>query len=275
MAHRERSREQGQVLLLVVMLLATVITVVTTVSFKSTTDTQLTKLEEESQKTLAAAEAGIEKAIGDGLNTNTYMYSDLSLNNLSGIDLANSQVNVSNQQSNEFASPLLQNDQQYTFYMSDYDNGTFSNPYTGKLTIYYGSEYSSTGGCANIALEITMLSGASAPYTMKRYIADTSGKLGPNVLTDPDNVGVTGLTTVDNTKFYCKTSQLTMPADAKLLIVRSLFDKTKVGLQGTLTLRPQGKVITSEAKSQSGIVKKVELFQSLPQIPAEFFVTSF
>ena len=55
--------QQGQVLLITIMLLATVLTVVLAVTFKSTTETQLTKLEEESQKALAAAEAGVEVAI--------------------------------------------------------------------------------------------------------------------------------------------------------------------------------------------------------------------
>ncbi len=271
--------EKGQVLLIIVMLLATVITVVTTVSFKSTTDTQLTKLEQESQKTLAAAEAGIEKAVGTGLNNNTYLYSDnsVSLNNLSGIALDKSQVTVSTQQGNEFSSPTIQNGQEYTFYLADYDtaSGALSNPYNGNITLYYGSEYTSSAGCSNIALELTMVMNNAGVYTLKRYIADVSGKFGAAAQTDPNNLAQVGITTVDGVKYYCKTSQITPPANTVLLIARSLFDKTKVAMQGTVALKPQGKIITSEAQSLSGIVKKVELFQSLPQIPAEFFVTSF
>ena len=53
----------GQILLITVMLLATVMTIVLSVSFKSATDTQITKLEEESQKALVAAESAIEVAL--------------------------------------------------------------------------------------------------------------------------------------------------------------------------------------------------------------------
>ena len=177
---KNNGKEQGQVLLIIVMLLATVITVVTTVSFKSTTDTQLTKLEQESQKTLAAAEAGIEKAVGTSLNNNTYLYSDnsVNLNNLSGIALDKSQVTVSTQQGTEFSSPTIQNGQEYTFYLSDYDTatGALSNPYTGNITLYYGSEYTSSAGCSNIALELTMVINNAGVYSLKRYIADVSGK---------------------------------------------------------------------------------------------------
>ena len=55
--------KRGQILLITVMLLATVMTIVLSVSFKSVTETQITKLEEESQKALAAAEAAIEVAL--------------------------------------------------------------------------------------------------------------------------------------------------------------------------------------------------------------------
>ncbi|MEO0070141.1 MAG: hypothetical protein ABIK18_05040, partial [candidate division WOR-3 bacterium] len=57
------ANQKGQILLITVMVLATVITVVLSLSFKSTIETQTTKLEEEAQRALAAAEAGIEAAL--------------------------------------------------------------------------------------------------------------------------------------------------------------------------------------------------------------------
>ena len=55
--------ERGQVLLITIMLLAAAVTVVMTIAFNSTTETQITKLEEDSQKAMAAAEAALEAAI--------------------------------------------------------------------------------------------------------------------------------------------------------------------------------------------------------------------
>lgn len=265
-----RAGQEGQVLLIVIMLVATVITVMTTVSFKTTTDTQLTKLQEDSQRTLAAAEAGIEKVIGDNVTANqTYVYSNLNLDNLSGIQASASQVSVSTQTGLSFTTPVQQKDQQYTFYLADYTSGVFSNPYAGAVTVYYGSE----GGCGGIALEMTVISGTNAPYEIRRYIADTGNLLGSGT----DNIGRAAVTTVDSVKFNCATDPIDISAipDARLLIVRTLFDRTRIGFTGTQTLRSQGRIIVSEAKSQTGVVKKVRLFQSLPQIPAEFFVTTF
>ena len=76
-------------------------------------------------------------------------------------------------------------------------------------------------------------------------------------------------------------NQFTLDTGANnlLLLIRVLSSsptQTRVGLYadgGNLPL--QGRTITSEAKSPTGVTKKVQLFQSFPQIPAEFFVTSF
>ncbi len=268
----KKNNKQGQALLIVIMLLATIITVVTTISFKSTTETQVTKLEEESQKTLAAAEAGIEKAIGDrvAIGTNN-VFDSMHLSNLSGIDLANSRVQVQTNTGTNFVSPLVQKDQQYTFYMTNYNDGNFSGAaYNGSITTYYASEGTN---CNSIALEITIISG-NGPYTVKKYISDSGG-----IITSPGGTGVDNIrngagATIGGTNFNCKTNNLAMPADTKIFIVRVLQTRTKLGILGSNLLKPQGKYIVSEAVSLSGVSKKIQLFQSLPQIPAEFFVTT-
>lgn len=279
-AHSKRNKK-GQVLLIVIMLLATVITVITTVSFRSRTETQVSKLNEDSQKTLAAAEAGIEKAIAARIASgNDQSFSGLNLNNLSGIDLGGSKVSVKSNITNEFVSPLVQKDQQYTFYMANYDSSLatpFSGSYSNNISVYYGSETP----CSRVALEITVVSRYSAPHTMTRFISDSTG-----VVTSPagnpiDNVVdssyTAGSRNILNTTFNCKTNIVPKSADTIVLIIRSIGDRTKIGVVGSQanpSLSPQGKFIVSEAKSQTGVVKKVQLFQSLPQIPAEFFVST-
>ena len=287
--HRKKSQE-GQVLLIIIMLLATIITVVTTVSFRSTTETQINKLEEESQKTLAAAEAGIEKAIAAKVASgNSQKFNDpsdpnnLNMQNLSGIDLANSSVNVTSNTGRDFVTPLIQKDQQYTFYLSNYNNAAsppFSSPYPNQITVYYGSE----SGCTTLALEITRVSGLSAPYTVSRYISDVGG----GIVTNPAGSGTNNVqggsgATIGNVIFNCRTTGIPWTANTILMIVRTLGNtaaegRTKLAIRGSsavLSLPPQGKYIVSEAKSQSGVIKKIQLFQSLPQIPAEFFVSTF
>ncbi|KKQ36606.1 MAG: hypothetical protein US54_C0062G0001, partial [Candidatus Roizmanbacteria bacterium GW2011_GWA2_37_7] len=65
-------------------------------------------------------------------------------------------------------------------------------------------------------------------------------------------------------------------SNAKMMIVRSLFSNTRVRFVAQAgTFPDQGKNIEARAFSISGPSKIVTIFQSLPQIPADFFVTSF
>src|SRR5437868_4230347 len=102
--------QEGQVLLLIVLLLATVMTVVMTVIFTARTESKTTKLEQESQKSLAAAEAGIEAAMKQGADTTDFKFEDHpeSLGNLTGIDMSKSTVTINTTSTTEFVSPLRQ-----------------------------------------------------------------------------------------------------------------------------------------------------------------------
>lgn len=270
------NNQRGQVLLITIMLLATVLTVTLAVTFKSTTETQLTKLEEESQKALAAAEAGIEAALKSG----SADIGALDVGNFTG--QATSGPKPSSPTT--FVSPLLQKDQQYTFYLADPNNG-FSSPHTGNLFLYYGltgtSECDLTQSADDLGLELTVV--YDNPTKIQRLIADSSKRFGGTAGLTVTASG--SYTAIDNQKFYCRVTiasgalNITYP-NPKFLIARVFFNQTqtRVGFQNTtsgIDLPTQGKYITSEAKSSTGVTKRVQLFQSYPQIPAEFFVTSF
>ena len=131
--------QKGQVLLIAVLLLATVLTVTLTVTLKSTTETKLTKLEQESQKTLSAAEAAVEAALQRG-NIASSDFGSLGLSNFTG------SATVSTASDPNFISPLMQKDQQYTFYLAKpketspgvFDFTVFESPYDGDVTLCFG-----------------------------------------------------------------------------------------------------------------------------------------
>lgn len=251
--------KSGQVLLITVMLLATAVTVALSVSFKSTTETQVTKLQEESQKALAAAEAGIEAALKSGPVSIGGLSSDLSA--FTGTADCVEITNKTN-----FVSPLIKNGGQYTFYLANKDLS--SGWYTGYLYVYFKTETS------NPAVELTFISSANEAT---RY------------LLDPDGVveGTTGTTTMttdkefSGIKFYRVTSNpfYFSANPTKLIIARVLGENTstRIAISGGSNFLPsQGKNCTSTAtNTTTKVTKKVTLFQSHPQIPAEFFVTSF
>ena len=264
--------QQGQVLLITVMLLATAITVVLSLSFRSTTETQITKLQEENQKALAAAEAGIDASLknGTGGDFNTIN----ALSGLSGINMNSSNVFFNSTKLNYFTTPLLQKDEQYTFYLADYPG--YANPFTNTLDIYYEQQ---SGNCNNDALEMTLIYGSS-PYLIARLRSDTGNIL--NAVGGGNGTVLGSVKPLNNISFYCQAPPINIGSypNPKIITIRFLSTNsgatTKLGFyaeSGTLPL--QGKTVTSTAQSDTGVTKTIQLFQSYPQIPADFFVTSF
>lgn len=277
--------QQGQVLLITIMLLATVLVVALGLSFKSTTETQTTKLEEEAQKAFAASEALLEATLEKGTEGTIL---DLGLSN----EFPNftGQTTIETTEDDQFVTPLLEKDEQYTFYLGSYNPAASAPPYitspffTGNLTIYFGSEGNNCSS-ENIALELTFVYDQTSPPAsnqIKRFIADPN-----NLIYDPNSldIGQTNGGTIEDTVFHCQTKQITIgrsgddvPGEAKFLLVRVITpdSSTKIGLSGNGNNLPlQGKKITAQAKTPSGVEKKVQLFQSYPQIPAGFFITRF
>jgi hypothetical protein len=252
-SNKRNKQTEGQVLLLSLMLIATVLTVFLSVSFKSTTETQITKLEEENQKALAAAEAGIEAALKTSGTVNIGSGLSADLAGFSG------NAQCSTLTSNTFISPRVTKDSQYTFYTSNYPY--FNVYWSGSLNIYFKTETDTP------VLEITQIKNDDSivhNLVDPGNQIDGTGKLTTNSHCSP----------LQGISFgYCLTSPLSI-SDTKLVIVRVLSASTKLGFSGSSAFPVQGKTCTSTANSATS-TKKVILFQSYPQIPADFFVTSF
>lgn len=253
-----KKNRKGQVLLITVMLLATVITVVMTIAFNSTTETQVTKLEEDSQRALAAAEAGIDSVIKQSVGASVPIGSlgNFSTQGISG----NAQVVAVSKPT--FITPLLQKDEQYTFYLSDYP--TFANPFTGDLNLYFNSE---AAQCPSIEVLIV-----TSTYSQERYAFNTCAS---TIINAPLASNVP--TQIDTVTFQWKTPTPITITNGIVAFVKVYGGKTKLGFKDELggSLPSQGKMIESEARTTSGVVKQVQLFQSFPQIPSNFFTTSF
>jgi len=259
--------KKGQVLLILVMLLATALTITLTATYQSITETQLTKLEEENQKTLAAAEAGIEKALQLKQGGS---FTSLGLSNLSGINTLESSVEISNQGNNTFVTPLLQKDEQYTFYLAPYNSQTknFSgNSLSQNINICFGTSNS------NPALEITII---KSDYTIRRYainpinnsyIENGLTASSPNQNDCPPNLSFTNRYTINAND---------IGNNSLILIARVIGNSsTRIGFRANNSFPIQGTTIISSARSTAGVEKKIKLFQSYPQIPSDFFITSF
>lgn len=250
-------KQKGQVLLLIIMLVSTILSVIVASSFRSTTETQLTKLEEESQKAFAAAEAGIEVALKEG--------SIADINTLSGFEGYSGSAIVEDLMPKTFTTPFLQKDEQYTLYLSTPadapDNPNFTQlgePYfNGDLTLCFNG---------STAIEITMI---NADHSINRFIINPSSA---SFVLGSDTIIAKSGCPLSNFSYSHTFSSI---SNTKLLIARVVNGATKLGFSASTSLPYQGRVVSSKATTPAGVKKEIVLFQSYPQIPLEFFVTSF
>ena len=253
---------KGQILLITVMLLATVMTIVLSVSFKSVTDTQVTKLEEESQKALAAAESAIEVALKDNATATIGSGSLTSITGFSGSATIESLAETT------FTTSIIPKDGSYTFYLGEYhlDTKAIDAPLNSQnITVCFT-------GTTKPAIEITLIKTSG----VKKYVVDPDHDQSGRIV---NALASSSCTPNSNYSFSTTIPSADIDANSKFLLVRVLYASTKLLFHGDsdLDLPVQGRTVSSQATSSTstGVSKKVVLFQSYPQIPDEFFSTSF
>lgn len=266
MTKNKLNKRSGQILLIAVMLIAVLLTVVFSAAFVSRTDTQISKLEEENQKALAAAEAGIEAALKSGsIATFTGV-----LNIPSGFT---GSASVSSTRTSSFTTPLIKKGDQYSFYLSTTGGSPDAPLFTSLGAPYYNGDLTLCSTSNAFAMSVALL---KSDGTIRRYIINPPAPQ-PLIISNARANGLgtcpAGLNFVY--RHYLNSGQI--GADNLVLFVRLVGSGTgaKIGFNGNTIFPLQGKTIVSEAKSPTGVTKTIQLFQSYPQIPAEFFVTSF
>jgi len=248
--------QSGQILLIVVLLSTVLLTIGFSVSQITTQETQIAKLEEESKKAFAAAEAGLDRALKEVPVAGGSIL--ISFEGVTGM------AEVQSTQGTTFTTPLLRKDEQYTFYLADYPG--FVNPWSGgDLKICFGSD---------VALELTLI---KQDYSIIKYAVNPTSTSIISNASSASSVNPDDCPTDFNftNKYPISSADI---SNSRLLIGRVMANSsisTKIGFKGPANFPIQGKTITSSATTSTGVSKKIQLFQSYPQIPADFFVTSF
>ena len=289
--------KRGQSLLVIVLLISVVFTLVATASYRFTAETQTSKLQEESVRTLAAADSGIERGLQIAANQTSpaevrnYQQAFSGSNvTLAGINQIASTITITKDSIKEFTTPTINKDEQYLFYLFDYPTGT--SYFRNDFKIYYASSGESCNATRPPALELTLIYGAgNGTGKVLRQIVDPCRDftISPKVATSDTDTVRTGATCSPaacsvagqsfNQWLLFQPSNLMDSADnPKTLIVRVLFAPTNLGFQTSVAadrFNAQGQRIEAKAVSNAGVSKVVRLFRSNPQLPADFFVTTF
>lgn len=243
------------------MVLATILTVVLSVSFRSVTETQITKLEEENQKALAAAEAAIDALLKSTSNTVTLGQAGTDLASITGFTGGASLTTTT---ATSFITPALPQDASYTFYLGDYNPSTHQILASEARNIDICFKSAST----NPALEITLVKTSG----LKKYVVDPDARI---TNASSPSIILPSICSDNSYNYTYPIPAADIGLDAKVLLVRTLYRGGRLLFYRSTNLPLQGKTISSSAVSQTGVSKKITLFQSYPQIPAEFFTTAF
>lgn len=277
MSDTKRYTNKGQVLVMILMIVALTATLAGTTVFRMVNDTRNTKDTEEKQKTQNVAQGIIEKFLNDETVNVGNDFTTGSLN--TGV----APVITQGFAPSEFVTRVIPKDSQHFFYTWQYDYGSkqFVAPSPPgppiNIDIFFRSEATE---CP--VLEIIHIDGVLDDTITKRQVTNACDA---NVITGSANILTANTIAAQSMTFQDESGTFTkrvtvngVTASTKMLVVRPVFGATRFGFRmnpaGT-NLPPQGEFIVATARSAGGAQSDERVYRPYPQIPDFFFTTSF
>ncbi len=269
--------QNGQALLIVVLIMVVSLTVGLSVASRSITNLRISTEEQSSQAAFSAAEAGIERVLKSTTecsqsNPCTYSLTDDSRSQYVAVG-----TSISGREFLLNGGNPIAKDDGTDIWLSDYPN--YTNPKRpSSFSIYWGLPGES---CPNTAaIEIIALGGSRANPITKRFGYDSCSSR--SILASNNFSMPSGATrTIAGKKLQYKTPNnfLDFPVDTDILLIRvvPLYKSTPIGVytcddlgNNCIDLPVQGKQVESTGTSGS-TARKVAFFQGHPKLPSEFF----
>jgi hypothetical protein len=273
-------KQNGQTLLIVVLVVIVALTVGLSLASRSITSLKTSTEEAESQKALAAAEAGIERAIQGSVpvsvsNPNV-LGSDGKMNSsystaVTQVDGTSFRINGGNVIPKDEGADVWFVPHNPDDGKLNYNDDSSTNP--GSVNLYWGlsgEDCSAANKPAAIQAIIVTRNKASGAIKSYRYVYDGDGCSRGNNFTSA-TAGTYPL--VDNGETYdfkyitpagSLTSGISSPKDIVLIRVIPIYKDTVVGLSSSIALPIQGYKIDSTGKSGQAN-RKFTVFKGWPQ----------
>ena len=267
--HKKKA-QSGHALMIAILVATVLFTAGISITSFTTQDSKIAALEENESIARAAAEAGLEAAIGQTTDDDVNIGELLEGSGLSGDAVFSTEAAA------QFTTPLISKDGQYTFYLLGYDSdtnqiltGAFGDDIRINRIQPSASDYCS--GTQAFAVELTFIDAtAGTGSIVQRYLIDECDLING---------------TTDEYDFADNIPSSSISPDPHIVIARIIapsnsFDGAKIEFDNVASnnFPAQGRTVTSTASvgetSNENVTKKIRLFQSHPQFPAEFFVTS-
>jgi len=262
-----RLRSGGQALVLVLLALAVVLTIVLFILSRSITDISISSAGSSAVMAFSAAEAGVEQAlvIGTGTGTNSILVGSASY--------TSSVTNVASG-ATSFVYPVdLNSGDSMTLWLKSQDS---SSDFTGStLKICWGKSGTSSNSSVTPAIETVLFyeTSAGSPSTARIYRA----AFDPNAARIVSNsfTAVGGTCTVGGQSFqFSTTLDLTSLPNPQFVFIRMFYNTDTgqpVAFDSTDThVFPSQGILVDSSGTAAQSVRKVEVFQGWPEIPAPF-----
>ncbi len=288
--------QSGQMAILVMLVLVVALTIGLAIIARTTTDVRLSTNTNQSNQAYAAAEAGIEAALGNNI---TSYGTDVTIGN------ATFNVSTPTQQGGSttpFAFPNdLKKDESAQVWLFDYNNfkTNAASPYSGfynscstpancnQITIHWGTNAATSG--KEPALEASLIYKENNAFGVEKYAFDSQYSVRGNGFDPVTYVSnPTAITTNQGSKKYNYSRTITLsngetgsgscttagPRCYLLLRIKLLYNDGQdqgvaVAPQSGRSLPAQGTQIDSQGKS-GDTVRKVRVYQSYPTLPGIF-----
>lgn len=233
--------------MVMLLVLAVALTVGLAVVSRSVTEVGISTTEKESAQALAAAEAGIEKALAGN------------------ISLPSGVTTVPAGGNNDLEVPeSLAAGESVTIFLSGHDA---NQNFVAGLNEYTGSDLGLCWGQDNVnpAVEVTTYYKSGANYLVERKAIDPN----PNRAAQNNFTGTDGGASCPSGRTYQHYKKITMPAGTLLMMrVRMLYNQDipqYLAVRGSSAIPVQGQDITAEGK-QGQTSRKVKVFQRYPDL---------
>lgn len=251
-------RQDGQILLIVVLAAVVSLTVGLSAVSRSITNTKVSTEEANSQKALSAAEAGIEKLLSDA----TVGTSTGSLSNDANFTATVTEVRNNTVRLNDGGTVYQDEGADVWLSNSDFSSGQWS----GNLTIRWTNN-SPTNCSENAAIEVAVISGTDRNNpTLTRYAYGSSCTGRADGFTVP-TLG----SGVVNGKTYDQGFTIPITNGYIARVIPVYANTTVVAVASGVTPLPaQGNTIDSVGIS-GNTSRKIRVYQGYPRIPIEFF----
>ncbi len=267
------THSKGQVVVMLLLVMVVVLTIGLSIAARSTTDVNISTLNEQSARAFSAAEAGLEDALK---NPDVITATPRE----GAVGSAKFSVRQVGQASTIFAFPGgVVRDDPAQVWLSNYPSLTDTG-LSGKTIVLYWDRDSAPLNCVaepkTAALEYSYIYESAGTYYASHGFYDPCGPSRPDVsgFTTAESGAYERTTNIGVQRFKYRTAAITLAGNPKLLRIRLLHNNAAVPLavelQGTgVNLPPQGTLL--ESTGEFGETKrKIQVYRSYPRLPALF-----